>query len=216
MQTLNAGQIYEKKIQNLLKKRNLLPVDLKHNDAGFYHNNVPFYVEIKNRNAPDFGQKKLEWSRAKGWQWSEKDIITELYDQLGVINHIDKNFEPRKYIVPHDKFKQQEKSYDQKMFEKSGIILASTIYLYEFYARKDCFYIQIENKGFYYLKQDIANLIVPQFIPTLTLRLRAKTHHSYPIYNYSFFAVIQADTSKMLISQYDLEEKVGAFPKISK
>lgn len=218
MTDLNQGQLYEKKIQNILKKRNLMPndFDLKGNDAGFYHRNIPYFVEVKNKTAPDFGQKKLEWSKTKGWQWSEKDLITDLYDKLGVMKHIDKSFVPRKYTVPNEKLKQSDKSYDQQMFEKRGIVLTSNIYLYEFYARKECFYIQIENKGFYHLKIDKANLLVPKFKPELTLRLRAKTHSSDRIYNYSFFAVIQGKTKGMLISQYDIEEKVGAFPKITR
>jgi hypothetical protein len=66
------------------------------------------------------------------------------------------------------------------------------------------------------LKQDIANLKVPRFVPELTLRLRAKTHHSFPVHKYSFFAVIQAKTGALLKSPFDLEEKIGTFPPISK
>jgi len=43
--------------------------------------------------------------------------------------------------------------------------------------------------------------------------LRAKTHHSIPIYQYSFFAVIQIG-KKPNQSSFDLEEKVGIFPPI--
>jgi len=57
----NRGQIYEDHIKSLLKERNLLPDSLHENDAGFIHNGVVYYVEIKNQNAPDFGQKGLIW-----------------------------------------------------------------------------------------------------------------------------------------------------------
>ncbi len=215
MQYWNLGQKYEKKIQEILQNRGLLPDNLCLNDAGFRHNGMNFFVEVKNRAAPDFGQKKLNWDKQNGWQWSEKDIITDLYDQLGVMKYIDKNFVPRRYTVSASSISMLDKKFDRQQFEKSGIVLDNPKYLNEFYARKNCFYIQIEDKGFYHLKNDVANLVVPRFMPELTLRLRAKTHQSIPIYSYSFFAVIQAKTNAMLKSPYDLEEKIGEFPPFS-
>lgn len=215
MPSWNLGQVYEKKIQDILESRGLLPGDLCGNDAGFKHHGMDFFVEVKNRTASDFGQKKLTWTKQKGWEWSEKDIITDLYDKLGVIRYIDKNFVPRRYTVSANSISMLDKRHDQQQFEKRGIILDNPRYLYEFYARKNCYYIQIEDRGLYHLKNDIANLIVPRFMPELTLRLRAKTHQSIPIYSYSFFAVLQTQTNRMAKSLYDLEEKVGAFPAIS-
>ena len=215
MPNYNLGQLYEERIRYILKERGLLPLSLCGNDAGFTHKGMDFFVEVKNKTAPDFGQKKLTWDKQKGWQWSEKDIITDLYDQLGVMKYVDKNFVPRKYTVSANSITMLDKKFDQQQFEKRGIVLDNPKYLNEFYARKNCFYIQIENKGLYHLKNDIANLIVPRFKPELTLRLRAKTHHSIPIYSYSFFAVIQAKTQNMTNSRYDIEEKVGEFPPFS-
>lgn len=215
MEHWNLGQQYEKKIQEILESRELLPDNLCNNDAGFKHHGTNFFVEVKNKTAPDFGQKKLTWTKQNGWEWSVKDIITDLYDNLGVMKYLDKNFVPRRYTVSANSISMLDKKYDQQQFEKRGIVLDNPRYLYEFYARKNCYYIQIENKGLYYLKNDSANLIVPRFKPELTLRLRAKTHNSIPIYSYSFFAVIQAKTNGLLRSAYDLEEKVGIFPAIT-
>lgn len=212
MQYWNLGQQYEKNIQEILRSRDLLPDHLCQNDAGFKHNGMIFFVEVKNETAPDFGQKKLNWTKQHGWQWSEKDEITDLYDRLGVMRYIDRNFIPRRYTVSANSITMLDKRFDQQQFEKRGIVLDSAKYLYEYYARKNCYYIQIENKGFYHLKSDVANLVAPRFEPELTLRLRAKTHQSIPIYSYSFFAVIQAKTSVMINSPFDLEEKVGKFP----
>jgi hypothetical protein len=216
----NLGLQYEMKIRKLLRAKGVLPIILENNlngnDAGFSHKGVHYYVEIKNKTAPDFGQKGLIWDKnSKKWKWREQDVISDLYDNLGVIKKIDKNFVPNRYSVePLHKLTLIQKISDQKNFEQS-YGLNNLNLLYEFYARKKCHYIQIEGKGFYFLKQDIANLNVPRFRPDLTLRLRAKTHGSSPTYNYSFFAVIQAKTSGMLPSEYDLEEQVGAFPPIS-
>jgi len=210
----NRGQIYEDHIKSLLKERNLLPDSLHDNDAGFIHNGAVYYVEIKNKDAPDFGQRGLIWNKTDGWQWRHKDMISDLYDQFGVISYIDKNFIPRRYsVIPEEQITAEDKLYDQRHFEKRGIILDNTGYLFEYYAGKNCFYIQVEGSGFYYLKEDVAKLGVPQYSPGLTLRLRAKTHHSNPIYQYGFFAVIQSD-KKIPKSPYDLEEKVGKFPFI--
>lgn len=213
-QNWNLGQIYEKKIQEILRNRGLLPDHLAENDAGFRHHGIPFFVEVKNRTAPDFGQKKINWTKQRGWHWAETDEVTDLYDKFGVLKYIDKNFVPRRYTVSANSISMLDKRFDQQQFEKRGIILDNPKYLYEFYAKKNCYYIQIEDKGFYHLKNDAANLVVPRFTPELTLRLRAKTHQSIPIYAYSFFAVIQVKTNRMVKSLYDLEEKVGIFPPI--
>ena len=210
----NQGQLYEQDIRNILKSRNLLPSDLKGNDAGFIRNHVDYFIEVKNKIAHDFGQKRVNYDPlTKQWSWGEKDIVTDLYDAIGVIGKI-KDFEPRKYTVPTDRFTKADKIFDQGEFKQNNITLDDTSYLYEFYARKGCYYIQIEGKGFYYLKTDAAALTVPQFKPELNLRLRAKTHHSTPAYDYSFMVVLETRTKDMLASPFDLEGKVGAFPSI--
>ena len=217
----NLGQLYEQKIRNLLRTKKLLPLilesNLDGNDAGFIHKGVPYFVEVKNRTAPDFGQKGLIWEKSsKKWEWREQDVVSKLYDQFGAKKHIDKSFVPKRYSVePLHKLTLADKKFDQKSFEKRGIVLTNLNLLYKFYARKSCYYIQIENKGLYYLLQDVANLKVPRFVPELYLRLRAKTHHSSPTYAYSFFAVMTARTPAMHQSAFDLEEKAGAFPPIT-
>ncbi len=212
----NQGQQYEEAIRTILKKRHLLPSDLADNDAGFIHNRTDYYLEVKNKTAPDFGQKGLVWNSTTGWEWRETDVMTQLYDQLGVRFHIPQNFIPKKYSIPPDLLSQADKTYDQNHFELRNILLDRPDYLYEYYERKHCYYIQIEGKGFYYLKRDVASLGVPQFVPQLTLRLRAKTHHSIPLQAYSFFAVLQAQTKALAPSPFDIDEKVGSFPSITK
>lgn len=215
---LNQGQLYEEKIRQILRARNLLPDLLKGNDTGFIKDGIDYFVEVKNVNAPDFGQKGLFWNKSsKVWNWRETDIVSQLYDLFGVMNYIDKNFIPRRHsIEPIENISESDRQYDQRNFEKSGIPLGNIALLYEFYARKSCYYIQIESKGLFSMKQDIANLGVPVFNPQLTLRLRAKTHHSIPAHKYSFFAVIQAKINNLTISPFDLEERVGKFPQITK
>lgn len=214
MVNYNKGQEYEEKIKELLIQRQLLPDDLNGNDAGFFHKGEIYYLEVKNEVAPDYGQRRLVWSSESGWKWSKVDHVSEMLDDFGAMNFIDKNFQPRRYSIPKNKITVVDKTYDQQQIKISGIVLDSNKYLYEYYAKKECYYIQIEGKGFYYLQRDVANLGVPQFAPKLTLRLRAKTHSTNPTYNYSFFAVINANPKKVAGSRFDIEEIVGVFPSI--
>ncbi|MHB8192630.1 MAG: hypothetical protein ACYDGL_05085 [Bellilinea sp.] len=211
----NRGQQYEVHIRELLRNCNLLPANLHNNDAGFIHRGKEYYLEVKNFTAPDYGQKGLIWKEDSGWGWRDPDNVTELYDQFGVKDFIDPNFIPKKHSKPQSEITVSDKRFDQINFKKSNIDFGNPEKLYEYYARKHCYYIQIEEKGFYYLKEDIANLGVPQFMPQLRLRLRAKTHNSIPIHNYSFFAVIQINKKSVCQSIYDIDEKVGKFPPIS-
>lgn len=215
----NKGTDYEHYVKSYLQRLKLLPSVLKRNDAGFIHKEICYFVELKILDAPDYGQKGIKWSSINGWEWREKDIVSDLLDKEGVREYISTEFIPRKHSILDINLIDEDKKYDQQQineFNKMNIRLANINILYEYYARKECFYIQIEGRGFYYLKKDIANLNVPQFTPQLTLRLRAKTHHSEPIHKYSFFAVLQANARSIHQSPYDLDEKVGKFPPIVK
>lgn len=209
----NKGQKYEDYINELLETKGVLPLHLKGNmganDAAFTHKGVDYYVEVKNKSAPDYGQKRLIWDYVKKWQWSETDIISTTFDIWKVTDNIDKNFIPKRYsVVPKEKITLSDRASDRRAFEKKGIYIPNTT-LHDFYARRNCYYIQIEGKGFYHLQKDVANLGVPQYKPDLYVRLRAKTHSSHPVYNYSFFAVIQADKGSAAVTKYDLEELGG-------
>jgi hypothetical protein len=212
---LNAGQLYEAKIRSLLDKQNLLPQNLHENDAGFIHCGQDYYIEIKNKTAPDFGQKRILWDKQNKWHWSIVDSVTDLFDELNMLERISKTFIPRRYSKETDQITIADRRYNQERFEQNNILIDDIEILYDYYARKECYYIQVEKKGFYYLISDRANLGVPQFRPQLRLRLRAKTHHSNPPYQYSFFAVIQAIRNTIHQSTFDLEGNMGMFPNIT-
>lgn len=204
---------YELKIRDILANKGLLPNDLKGNDVGFTHNGKEYYVEVKNADAPDFGQKRIRWSQDKGWYWAIEDEVTALYDKYNILDEINPKYIPRRHSKENHNITLEDKIYNQRHFEKSGIVFEDPSIIYEYYARKECHYIQIENMGFYYFSKDLAKLGVPQIKPIVTVRLRAKTHHSTPVYAYSFFAVIQIKRN-IEKSPYDLEEKAGVFPDI--
>lgn len=211
---VNKGMEYENKIRNILISKGLLPGDLEGNDVGFKHQGRDYFVEVKNTSAPDFGQKRVRWTQGRGWYWAKEDAVTELYDKYDILDEINPKFIPRRHSKPQGRIAYKDKIYNQKRFEKGGITFQDSRILYDYYARKNCHYIQIENLGFYHLGTDPANLGVPQFGPVLKLRFRAKTHYSHPTYAYSFFVVIQTK-GKVEKSSFDLEDKVGAFPNIA-
>lgn len=217
----NKGLEYERKIKAILVARGILPPHLlgkltsTGNDAGFVHSGREYFLEIKNLTAPDYGAMKIVYEPAKkSWKWNEPDEMSDLFDKIGVLKKI-ANFEPRKYVKPDSQLTQNDKDFDRQKFEQT-IVLPGTSgasLLHEYYAKKTCFYIQIEGKGFYHLLDDRAGLSVPKFIPVVALRLRAKPHSSIPIHNYSFRVVIVGARRSILPSAHDIEDK-NRFPAI--
>ncbi len=210
----NLGQKYEDEINQILEDKGFFPLQLKGNlggnspDSAFTHRNGIYYLELKNKNAPDFGQKFMTWNEGSGWSWTTPDEITGMYDSFNVLGRINSNFKPNLFTKDKNSFQPQYKIEDQKAFENTFDLDAGD-YLHRYYANKNCYYIQIENKGFYYLEQDVANLGVPQFDPDLTLRLRAKERDKSSHHSYSFLAVIRLKARSIRKTGYDIEEKGG-------
>tara|TARA_Y100000389_G_scaffold173814_1_gene183273 strand:- start:129 stop:593 length:465 start_codon:yes stop_codon:yes gene_type:complete len=141
--------------------------------------------------------------------------------------YIDSSFIPRKFTKEKLLITKEDKIYDQKKFEKPNIEIPLNT-LFEYYAEKKCFYIQLQNHGLYYMKDDINNLGVPQFDGTISLRLRAKTIYSterkrkkndqgkfitintgkLTHWNYNFLGVIKM-SKKPTPSNRDIEELDG-------
>ena len=103
MPNYNNGQIYEEIINEILIKRGLLPNVLHGNDSGFLHKGKSYYLEIKNKSAPDFGQRGLVWSADKGWEWRKEDLITQMLDEIRIKDLINPNFSPRRYLKQKEK-----------------------------------------------------------------------------------------------------------------
>jgi hypothetical protein len=216
----NKGLVYEARIKSILTTHQLftpsLAAECKHsgNDAGFIHNGKNYFLELKNIIAPDYGAKKIIYSPiANRWKWNETDEMSDLFDKLGILSKA-KVFIPRKYTKPDQSLTEEDKDFDRKSFahkvtEKeldiTNLGLSGASILHQYYAKKNCFYIQIEGKGFYHLLEDPAKLGVPQFIPAVVFRLRAKTHSSANFANYSFRVVLTASRRSFLDSGFDLE-----------
>lgn len=183
------------------------------NDAAFVSKGSDYFLEIKNRSAPDYGAKKIVYDPfQKIWKWNEIDDISEMFDSYGVLDKIPQ-FEPRKHVIADHLLKDEDKKFDQQNFRKIIELGTAGAYLiHEYYAKKLCYYIQVEGKGFYHLLGDPAGLGVPQFTPAVTIRLRAKTHSSDPPSNYSFRAVLVGKMRTIAPSIFDIESKSKVFP----
>lgn len=216
----NKGLIYESKIKNILINKQLLPQPLinqlvpTENDAGFVHNNKEYFLEIKNVSAPDYGARQIDYdSVTNGWKWNKPDQMTALFDRINILQNV-KTFVPRKFMIPNEQLTDPDKKFDRTSFahklseddlDLANLGISGAHVLHEYYAKKNCYYIQIEGKGFYHLLSDPAGLRVPKFLPQVVFRLRAKTHGSQRISNYSFRVVITAARGTIVNSGFDLE-----------
>ena len=216
----NKGDNYEQKIFERLIAKGLIVLGSTRGGASnstdikFLHNLQETNLEVKLDLEADYGQKMLRWNNGI-WSWCVDDSVTSFYTSIEVLDIVNrKQFIPNRYYIPRDEITIQQKNQDQKAFEDKVEI--DTNSLYDFYGSKNCFYIQIGGYGFYHLKQDILSLGTSQLDCMMKLRLRAKTIHTIPIYNYGFYAVLKVDKKmKPRKSHYDIEEKDGRiFPPI--
>ncbi len=177
---MNKGHIYEEKINSILRNHGVLKpgkasagssaVDP---DSIFVHKGKEYNLEIKSDGA-DYCQQVILWDKTNGWHWGEENIVTGLFDDLKVLGSI--NFEPNKYRFNNNQITEEMKKNDQKMIKNTNNEADNQI-LFEYYKSKGTYYIQIENFGFFYLSEDIANLGVDQFNGKLFWRTRGKTHN---------------------------------------
>lgn len=215
----NRGDTYEQTVFNILNSQKLIAPDSKRGGAGhqtdikFLHCGSEQGLEVKLDLKADYGQRMLKWEQGV-WSWRVDDSVTQLYTDLGILNSINqKLITPYRYtVLPFENIRLEHKKADQKSFESSHQIDIEA--LYQFYKKRNCHYIQIGGYGFYHLDRDILNLGTSQFQCQMKLRLRAKTIHSNPIYNYGFYAVLKT-TGRPKKSEFDIEEKEGRlFPPI--
>lgn len=217
----NKGDSYESVIFEIFKKKGLLPHNFARAGAGggvdiqFLYRSRLCNLEVKLDLKADYGQKTLGWQDGE-WFFNKSDFTTDFYiKKFGILDYVNtKNIVPNKHRIPNDQITMSHKQADQKIFEDSVPIPIDA--LHEYYAEKECYYIQIGGYGFYHLQKDILQLGTPQFKCEVELRLRAKTVHSNPIHNYGFYAVLKPKARpKPQQSIYDIEEKNGRlFPPI--
>ena len=79
--------------------------------------------------------------------------------------------------------------------------------LFNYYAAKNTYYIQIGGYGMYYMAGNPGNLPVPKFNGSMKLRIRLKRGSSTPIYNYRFTTALQV-VQKPTKSKFDIDSSM--------
>lgn len=218
MTDYNEGDAYEREIYEICEQRGVLLPGFTRAGAGggidikLQHYGRATNLEVKLDLRADYGQRYLKWDERNGWQFCVIDEVSEMYEQLGVLSHIDPLFIPRRHSIAKEALTQEDKTFDQQSFDKR--IEIPTQQLFHYYNAKDVHYIQIGNYGFYHLDNDYLGLGTPQFDGDLKLRFRAKTISSDRIYRYRFLTVLKV-VSHPSPSPFDIKEESGkSFPPI--
>ena len=141
-------------------------------------NDIP--IEIKKCKTPDWMQCSLKYDNVlERWVGSNKNKIPSqskqiLEDLIAKYRLFNGNIPP--FInndITYSEWKNIKKNttdYNDVYFECPNTTIR------DLYRAKNCYYIQISNKGLYHLGEDICEFNVPEFICEQRLRLRIKIH----------------------------------------
>jgi hypothetical protein len=229
----NTGDTYEEKIFDICKDRGIIAIGStragaagSEPDLKFIHLGNEYKLEIKNNMNPDYGQKRIHFNPHNGlWDWATDDSVTAFYKELSLLDNIDKNFLPIWYSKRVKNIKGRYSALstytlddfktDQSTFENAGNKVPTQT-LFNYYAKRETYYIQIEGSGFYHLKQDVAGLGTVQYDGTLTMRFRVKHagHSKNPPHACQFMGVLKQETLPS-VSKFNIEPSLSqTFPNI--
>ena len=218
-----AGFIYETKIHKALKAEDLVPAgftpagsDANAPDAMFLYGGKDNKLEIKLDLKADYGQGSLSYDfKTKKWglggaKTASAQEMRDLLNAVGILKFVKQKWgdkgAPNKGQIPSKSFTDDMVKSDYARF-KDAFLPINTRALWDYYATKKTYYIQVGGYGLYYMKENPANLPVPQFNPKLRIRIRVKRGGSRPIDNYRFTTALQVVT-KPKKSPYDLDNDV--------
>ncbi len=218
-----AGFIYETKIHKALKAKNLVPSgftpagsDANAPDAMFLSGGKDNKLEIKLDLKADYGQGSLTYNfKTKQWglggaKTASAQEMRDLLNAVGILKFVKQSWgskgAPNKGQISSKSFTQDMVKSDYARF-KDAFLPINTRALWNYYATKKTYYIQVGGYGLYYMKENPANLPIPQFNPNLRIRIRVKRGGSTPMDNYRFTTALQVVT-KPQKSSYDLDKDV--------
>ena len=112
---------------------------------------------------------------------------------------------PNKGTIPNSDFTLANKKQDQARFKDAYKPIDKTG-IWEYYATKGVYYIQIGGYGLYYMSANPANLPIPPLDVTARVRIRLKAGSSIPVYNYRFTTALLVQ-SKPQRSTLDLDSR---------
>ncbi len=189
------GKNYEHLIYNLLKNCKLKDKEFYFNTQNInelggcssdndilcnFNKQKDIAIEIKKKNTPDWMQCSIKYDNINNkWYCSEnakipqksRDIFIKLINNINLFNGKIPPF-LNNPITHSDWVKLKNTNSDFK----DVYLDISNDTITKLYKEKGCNYIQISDKGLYYLGNDICNFNVPEFICSQELRIRTKIH----------------------------------------
>ena len=216
------GFLYEGRVFNKLKSKNLIPVgitpagaDASRPDAVFLYKNVPHNLEVKLDLATDYGQGTLEYKDGSwnlgGAQTPAAEEMRNILNAVGTVQFTNTSWgyqgAPNKGTVDNNDITEEMVREDYRRF-KDKFLSVPLSSLFNYYAAKNTYYIQIGGYGMYYMAGNPANLPVPRFNGAMKLRIRLKRGGSTPIYNYRFTTALQV-IQKPSKSKFNIDESMN-------
>lgn len=209
----NRGFDYELEIYKKLKGQNLTPPNFSPAGGGhgpdgmFMFHGRPYNFEIKLDQAADYGQVELRYKNGS-WDFGGKnEEAKKLYTSIGVLDFVQnkwgKSGAPRKETISTKDFTEDDMKYDYANF-KDAFMTVPISALFDHYAKKGTYYIQVGKAGFYHMKKDVAGLGTQQFNATLKLRIRIKRRTSKKLNGYGFLTALKID-KRATKSKFDLD-----------
>jgi len=214
------GFLYEGRVFNKLKSKNLVPRGIKpagpdpsRPDAVFLFNNVPHNLEVKLDLATDYGQGTLDYNN--GWvlggaQTPAAEEMRSILNAVGTVQFANTSWgyqgAPNKGTVENKDITEEMVREDYRRF-KDKFLSVPLSSLFNYYAAKNTYYIQIGGYGMYYMAGNPGNLPVPRFNGAMKLRIRLKRGGSTPIYNYRFTTALQV-VQKPTKSKFDIDSSM--------
>ena len=215
------GFLYERSIFNKLRSRGITPrgsrpagANPNLPDATFIYEGQPYKLEVKLDLRTAFGQGTLNyidgvWTLG-GADTSEAEEMRRLLSTVGAAEFANlewgKKGAPNKGSVETSNFTQEMVREDYNNF-KDGFKAIDKKNIWDYYAAKDTYYIQIGGYGLFYMAANPANLPISRLNVTTRLRIRLKRGGSYPINNYRFTTALQV-TQKPSSSPIDIDRNI--------
>lgn len=226
-QRLNRGKAYEYLIFRKLKQARLLHRNClapagdnpAEPDAIFVYRGAPHNLEVKiNELDVEFGELALTYNIARNkWELAgqdtpigqaKRDFLRTVKAEEYINTVWGPSGPPMKYLYTDTKnFTQELKQHDMVMFPKRYLTVPLSG-IEAFYAAKSTYYLQIGNRGFYYMRDDEAGIGAPKFQPRkVALKLRLKTNDASRAFRYSFVVALCAEEIRPSI--YDIDKDVS-------
>ena len=217
------GFLYERSIFNKLKSKGITPRGSEPAgpnpnlpDATFIYEGQPYKLEVKLDLRADFGQGTLNYvdgvCTLGGADTPEAEEMRRLLESVGTAEFANlewgKKGIPNKGTVETGNFTQEMVREDYIRF-KDGFKIVNKKNIWDYYAAKDTYYIQIGGYGLYYMSSNPANLPIKRFDVASRLRIRLKRGGSYPLNNYRFTTALQV-TQKPSTSNIDIDKNVDS------